>query len=75
MSGGLLGSGFLCLALAIARQDRCAGLLDVIGGNVDNSVSMKHVPVTTTGLLANPDGTNVDPDDAWFVVLRVLYDR
>jgi hypothetical protein len=51
------------------------GLFDVIGGNVDNSVSMKHVPVTTNGLLANPDGTNVDPDSAWFVVLRVLYDR
>ncbi len=51
------------------------GLLDVIGGNVDNSVSMKHVPVTTNGLLANPDGTIVDPDNAWFVVLRVLYDR
>jgi len=51
------------------------GLLDVIGGNVDNSVSMKHVPVTTNGLLANPDGTNVHPDNAWFVVLRVLYDR
>jgi hypothetical protein len=51
------------------------GLLDVIGGNVDNSVSMKHIPVTTNGLLANPDGTNIDPDSAWFVVLRVLYDR
>jgi hypothetical protein len=51
------------------------GLLDVIGGNVDNSVSMKHIPVTTSGLLANPDGTVVDPDYPWFAVLRVQYDR
>jgi len=51
------------------------GSLDVIGGNVDNSVSMKHIPVTANGYLGNPDGTIVDPDYAWFVVLRVAYDR
>ena len=51
------------------------GSLDVIGGNVENSVSMKHIPVTANGYLANPDGTIVDPDYAWFVVLRVAYDR
>jgi hypothetical protein len=51
------------------------GLIEVIGGNVDNSVSMKRIPVTTNGLLANPDGTIVDPDYHWFVVLRVVYDR
>jgi hypothetical protein len=50
------------------------GSLDVIGGNVDNSVSMKHIPVTADGRLANPDGTIVDPDHPWFVVLRVMYD-
>jgi hypothetical protein len=38
-------------------------------------VSMKHIPVTANGYLANPDGTIVDPDYPWFVVLRVLYDR
>src|SRR5580700_8530219 len=47
------------------------GSLDVIGGNVDNSVSMKHIPVAVDGHLANPDGTVVDPDHPWFVVLRV----
>jgi Uncharacterized protein conserved in bacteria (DUF2272) len=52
-----------------------AGSLDVIGGNVDNSVSMKHIPVTADGHLANPDGTIVDPDYGWFTVLRVNYDR
>ena len=51
------------------------GSLDVIGGNVENSVSMKHIPVTANGYLANPDGTIVDPDYAWFVVLRVAYGR
>ena len=50
------------------------GSLDVIGGNVENSVSMKHIPVTANGYLGNPDGTIVDPDYAWFVVLRVAYD-
>jgi hypothetical protein len=52
-----------------------AGSLDVIGGNVENSVSMKHIPVTANGHLANPDGTIVDPDYGWFTVLRVNYDR
>ena len=51
-----------------------AGSLEVIGGNVDNSVSMKQVPVTGDGRLANPDGTVVDPDHPWFVVIRVEYE-
>ena len=51
------------------------GSLDVIGGNVDNSVSLKHVPATQDGRLADPGGAVVDPDHPWFVVLRILYDR
>jgi len=51
------------------------GILDVIGGNVDNSVSMKHVPVAADGRLAAPNGAIIDPDYPWFVVLRVDYDR
>ena len=51
-----------------------AGSLDVIGGNVANSVSMKHVPVTADGRLATPDGTVLDRDFPWFVVIRVNYD-
>jgi hypothetical protein len=50
------------------------GSLDVIGGNVDNSVSMKRVPVTADGRLAGPDGVAIDPDHAWFVAIRVDYD-
>jgi len=55
--------------------DRKAGQLDVIGGNVDNAVAMKYIPVTADGHLAGPDGTVVDPDHNWFVVLKVLYQR
>ncbi len=51
------------------------GFLDVIGGNVDNAVAMKKVPVTPEGRLAYPDGERVDPDHHWFVVIRVHYDE
>jgi hypothetical protein len=46
------------------------GSLDAIGGNVYNSVALEQIPVTTSGILADPD-----PDHHWFVVLRVLYDQ
>jgi hypothetical protein len=42
------------------------GSLDVIGGNVDNAVSMKHVAIGPTGLVT-------DASYPWFVVLRVAY--
>jgi hypothetical protein len=51
------------------------GQLEVIGGNVDNAVAMKYVPVTADGHLAGPDGVVLDPDYHWFVVLKVLYQR
>jgi hypothetical protein len=51
------------------------GQLDVIGGNVDNAVAMKYIPVTPDGHLAGPDGIVLDPDHHWFVVLKVLYRR
>jgi hypothetical protein len=50
------------------------GSLDVVGGNVENSVSLRHVPIGPDGRLARPDGSIIDPDDPWFVVLRVDYD-
>jgi hypothetical protein len=49
--------------------------LSVIGGNVDDAVTMKHVPVTADGHLAGPGGVPLDTRYHWFVVLRVLYDR
>ena len=51
------------------------GQLSVVGGNVDDSVTMKHVPVTADGKLSPPGGPAVDARYPWFVVLRVLYDR
>jgi Uncharacterized protein conserved in bacteria (DUF2272) len=50
------------------------GLISVIGGNVDDAVTLTHVPVTDSGTLATPDGTLRDSRYPWFVVLRVLYD-
>jgi len=51
------------------------GQLDVIGGNVENAVAMRHIPATLDGHLAGPDGIVVDPDHPYFVVLRVEYSR
>jgi hypothetical protein len=49
--------------------------ISVIGGNVDHAVTMKHVPVTTDGRLADPGARVLDTRYPWFVVLRILYDR
>ncbi len=51
------------------------GSLTVVGGNVDDAVTMKHVPTTADGKLAVADGTAVDDRYPWFVLLRVLYER
>ena len=49
------------------------GQLEVIGGNVAGGVTLKHVPVTAQGTLAEPDGVVLDGRYPWFVVLRVDY--
>ncbi len=49
------------------------GMLSVIGGNVDDAVTMKHVPVTPDGRLADPDGTVLDTRYPWLTALRVTY--
>ena len=52
------------------------GQLSVIGGNVDDAVTMKHVPTTTDGMLVDPaSGAVVDTRYPWFVVLKVSYDQ
>ena len=51
-----------------------AGRLAVIGGNVDDAVALKFVPVTIEGKLGGVDGS-LDDRFPWFVVLRVLYER
>ena len=50
------------------------GTLSVIGGNVDDAVTEKHVPVSPNGMLAGPDGVPLDTRYGWFVVLAVKYD-
>ncbi len=51
------------------------GQLSVVGGNVDDAVTMKHIPTTPAGLLVDPaTGGVVDTRYPWFVVLRVTYD-
>lgn len=47
----------------------------VIGGNVNGSVTMKHVPVTKDGKLASPDGAVLDTRWPWLLAIQVLYDQ
>jgi hypothetical protein len=49
--------------------------ISVIGGNVDHAVTMKHVPVTSDGRLADCENCVRDTRYPWFVVLRITYDR
>ncbi len=48
--------------------------LSIIGGNVDDAVTLTHVPTTADGRLAPSGGPPVDTRYPWFVVLRVQYD-
>ena len=50
-------------------------MLNVIGGNVDDTVTLKHIPTLPDGRLALPGGIPVDTRYPWMVVLRVNYDR
>jgi hypothetical protein len=70
----LPGDGFFPAHCAIVVGGS-PGMLEVIGGNVDDEVALTHVPVTLAGMLDQPDGAVVDPRYDWFVVLRVLYAR
>jgi hypothetical protein len=48
------------------------GQIAVVGGNADDAVMLKHVPVMPDGRLATPDGQILDPRYNWMVVLRLL---
>jgi hypothetical protein len=48
-----------------------SGVISVIGGNVQDTVTMRHVPVTGNGRLAAPNGEVLDQRWKWMVVLRV----
>ena len=47
--------------------------ISVIGGNVDDAVTLTHVPVGADGKLAAADGTIIDSRYPWLVVLQVQY--
>lgn len=51
-----------------------ANQISIIGGNVDDAVTLTHVPTGPGGLLANPDGSSLDSRYSWCAVLQVLYD-
>lgn len=57
----------------IVVDNAVPGQISVVGGNVDDAVTMKHIPVTPDGKLATPDGQILDTRYPWMVVLRVLY--
>lgn len=51
-----------------------AEALSVIGGNVDDDVTMKHIPIDSAGRIAAPGNRVYDKRYPWMVVIRVLYD-
>jgi hypothetical protein len=50
-----------CSIVVSGRPDQ----ISVIGGNVDDAVTLQHVPATNSGQIGPP----------WFVVLRVMYSQ
>ncbi len=51
------------------------GQISVIGGNVEDSVTMNTVPVTPDGKLATPDGAVLDTRFPWMAVLRLVVEQ
>ena len=57
--------------LVVSRQPN---QLSIIGGNVDDAVTLTRVPTGPTGLLVDRNGDLLDTRYAWCAVLQVLYD-
>jgi hypothetical protein len=55
----------------IVVESAVAGMIGVIGGNVADTVTKRHVPVTADGRLADPNGVVLDQRHKWLAVLRV----
>lgn len=58
----------------IVVDTQMPGRIAVIGGNVEDSVTLNNVPVTEDGKLAAPDGVVLDTRFPWMAVLRLLHD-
>jgi hypothetical protein len=56
----------------IVVETAVPGQITVIGGNVEDSVTMNTVPVTADGKLAAPEGVVLDTRFPWMAVLRLL---
>jgi len=48
--------------------------LSIVGGNVDDAVTLTHVPTDANGALTDPTGKIYDSRYAWATILEVLYD-
>jgi len=48
--------------------------ISIVGGNVDDAVSLTHVPTDARGALADASGQFYDSRYPWCAVLQVLYD-
>jgi hypothetical protein len=55
----------------IVVESAKAGVIGVIGGNVADTVTKRHIPVTADGKLADLEGVVLDQRRKWLVVLRV----
>jgi hypothetical protein len=55
----------------IVVETSVPGRIGVIGGNVEDSVTMNYVPVTDQGKLATPQGIVLDTRFPWMTVLRL----
>jgi hypothetical protein len=68
-------SGLFASHCDIVVDTSILGQIMVIGGNVEDSVTMNTVPVTESGRLATPDGVVLDDRFPWMAVLRLLDDE
>lgn len=67
-----LPAGHFPAHCAIVVDTSVPGQISVIGGNVDDAVTLTHVPVTPDGKLAGPNSVVLDTRYPWMVVLRLL---
>jgi hypothetical protein len=51
------------------------GRIGVMGGNIEDSVTLNYVPVTSDGKLATGEGIVLDTRFPWMAVLRLLVDE
>jgi len=63
------------IVTAVNQNDQPFGHeLSIVGGNVDDAVSLTHVPTDANGRIADGSGHSYDSRYPWCVVLEVRYD-